>query len=465
MKITFEKKTIGGFVLSILLLVIISIISYQSTITLTENAADATRTQQVLTSLSRVLSTITDAETGQRGYVITGDTKFLEPYQQATKRIDAEVQKLKDLTNDNPRQRQHLNALVPNITARLALLNLVNEDRRVNGFDPAQREIASGSGRYIHDNIRALVAEMEREEKFLLHIHEQETVASTQFTQWVIVSGGLLTFLILVASLMIILKYTAERKQTEAKIKKTNAQLSKLNAEKDKFFSIIAHDLRSPFQGFINMTELMAEDIREFSTDELSSFATEMHNSAKNLFKLLKNLLEWAQMQNGTLDFSQIECSLNEIITQAAETLNQRIAQKGIVIINEVPESQKVFADPNMISTILRNLLSNAVKFSRKNGKITLNSKTINDEMIEVSVHDTGMGISDNDVNRLFMLGEKVSSKGTEGEPSSGLGLLLCKEFVTKNGGEIWVESEEGKGSTFYFTVPKMNLRIPNGVQ
>ncbi|MFY9151476.1 MAG: PAS domain-containing sensor histidine kinase [Prolixibacteraceae bacterium] len=255
-------------------------------------------------------------------------------------------------------------------------------------------------------------------------------------------------------SIVGILRDITERKQAEVEIKKTNTELIKLNSEKDKFFSIIAHDLKSPFTSLLGISELMATESDNFSRTELEEFGKSMNETAKNIFKLLNNLLDWAQLQKGILKFSPENYALKEKVDQSIETINQRAVQKGISIINEVGENQKVFADDKMISSILRNLLSNAVKFTRKDGKVTVSSKTTNNDRIEISVNDTGIGISANNIAKLFKIDEKVSSPGTEGETSTGLGLLLCKEFVEKHGGEIWVESELGKGSTFRFWLP-----------
>jgi PAS domain S-box-containing protein len=244
-----------------------------------------------------------------------------------------------------------------------------------------------------------------------------------------------------------------ERKRAEKEIQELNEQLLKSNFEKDKFFSIIAHDLRSPFHGFIALTEMMSEDISSFSTDELSKLAHEMSQSAQNLFNLLQNLLEWAQFKKGSLSFTPQVLSLSTIVSKCIEQINQRVIQKGITIINEVPGNQKIFADEMMINSILNNLLSNAVKFTNRNGTVTVSAKEIEDQMIEISFRDTGVGMPKSIVKKMFKVGEKTGRKGTEGELSTGLGLLLCKEFIDKNGGKIWVESEEGAGSTFYFTV------------
>jgi PAS domain S-box-containing protein len=244
-----------------------------------------------------------------------------------------------------------------------------------------------------------------------------------------------------------------DRKHAEEEIKKQNEELSKTNAEKDKFFSIIAHDLKSPFQGLLGLTEMMTMGDEDFTKEELLQYGKDMFNTASTVYKLLENLLEWAQMQKGSVSFTPKEFQISVCIGQNIEVLKQRAVQKGITFMNEVPVNEIVYADEKMVDTILRNLLSNAVKFTRRDGKVIVKSKINAGEVLEVSVSDTGIGMSEINVKRLFKIEEKVGSKGTDGEESTGLGLLLCKEFVEKNGGEIWVESNEGKGSTFYFTL------------
>jgi len=246
-----------------------------------------------------------------------------------------------------------------------------------------------------------------------------------------------------------------ERKRAEEEIIKTNAQLSKMVAEKDKFFSIIAHDLRSPFSGFLNLTEMMADESEDFSKTELINLSKSMYNSASTVYRLLNDLLEWAQTQKGTISFNPSGLLLSDVVAATIATINQRALQKEITIVNEVPENQKIYADEKMVTTALRNFLSNAVKFTHRNGKVIVRSSKAADGMIQVSVQDSGVGISEKNLKRLFKIEEKVSALGTDNEPSSGLGLLLCKEFVEKNGGKVWVESVLNQGSTFYFTVPE----------
>lgn len=256
-------------------------------------------------------------------------------------------------------------------------------------------------------------------------------------------------------ALILQLEYELEIiKQAEEEIKKKNEALSKSNSEKDKFFSIIAHDLRSPLHGLLGLTEMMANGTEVFTGNEMREQSLHLYSSVSNLNKLIENLFDWAQMQRGALVFNPKEFALESVVQRGIDALYQNAVQKNIQIKNEIEEGINIFADEKMIETVLRNFLSNAVKFTKRGGQVIIKTKKQKDGSIEISVCDNGVGIPESKIKRLFKVEEKVGSKGTEGELSTGLGLLLCKEFVEKNGGKIWVESDLEKGSTFTFSVP-----------
>jgi|GEM_PF-3470117 len=246
-------------------------------------------------------------------------------------------------------------------------------------------------------------------------------------------------------------------KRDEDEIKIKNAALAKSNSEKDKFFSIIAHDLRSPFHGIVNLTELMADGTSGFTKDELLEHSRNLHATASNLYKLIENLLDWAQIQRGAIVFNPTEFAIEKIIRLSIDTVHQRAVQKEISLENEISDGLKVFADEKMVETVLRNLLSNAVKFTHKGGKVIAKAVMTENHLIEISICDNGIGITNEKLAKLFKVEEKVGSKGTDGELSTGLGLLLCKEFIEKNGGSIWVKSSLEKGSVFTFSLPVAN--------
>jgi PAS domain S-box-containing protein len=246
----------------------------------------------------------------------------------------------------------------------------------------------------------------------------------------------------------------SDRKIAEQVIKLKNEELLKLNLEKDKFFSIIAHDLRSPFSGFLGLTQIIAEDLPSLTMREVQEFAVNMNKSAANLYRLLNNLLEWSQIQKGLVPFTPAHIQLRPLVVESIVMVKESANTKGIEINYDIPDDITVFADNNILLTVIRNLVSNAVKFTPRNGRIDLSARTLSDKSIEICVKDSGIGINSSMVDILFRLDVQTIRKGTEGEPSSGLGLLLCKEFVEKHGGKIWVESEEGIGSAFFFTLP-----------
>jgi len=244
-----------------------------------------------------------------------------------------------------------------------------------------------------------------------------------------------------------------ERKITEQEINLKNEQLIRLNAEKDKLFSIIAHDLRGPFSSFMDYTEIMVEDLYDMSIQEIQEMAGEMKKSSYNLYNLLENLLEWSRVQSGIVSFAHSVFELKPMIISSMELIVQAASKKEIHITFAIPDNLKVDADENMLKSIIRNLASNAVKFTRRGGNIILNATLLKEGWVEICVKDSGIGMNPSIIEKLFTLNKKISRNGTEGELSTGLGLLLCKDFVEKHGGRIWAESEEGKGSVFHFTI------------
>lgn len=247
------------------------------------------------------------------------------------------------------------------------------------------------------------------------------------------------------------------RKQAEDKILRQNEELIKVNAEKDKFFSIIAHDLKGPFQGFIGLTELMSGSIDEMDKDELQSIIRTLNITAKNLYELLDNLLNWAVVKRGHKKFDPQKLHLTLLFDDVREIVDHMADQKGILLTNSIPTELNVLADKESLRTIFRNLVSNAIKFTPNGGSVSLKAYANDKGYVVVSVADTGIGMPDQIKKNLFSISTKVSRPGTNNEPSTGLGLILCKELVEKHGGTIWVESHEGQGSTIYFTVPAAN--------
>jgi PAS domain S-box-containing protein len=243
------------------------------------------------------------------------------------------------------------------------------------------------------------------------------------------------------------------RKQNSEAIKRYVEELNQLNATKDKFFSIIAHDLKNPFITILGFSDLLLGDFHELNDDEKLFYISEMKKSAEISHNLLHNLLQWSRSQTGRIEFNPANINLANLIKENINLLNATAANKKIELINEIPENTFVFADEEMTKTVFRNLISNAIKFTPKGGKVKICSR-INNGTLETCVEDTGIGMDKETMGKLFRLDVSHSSQGTDEEAGTGLGLILCKEFIEKNGGTIRVESEPSKGSRFICTIP-----------
>ena len=241
--------------------------------------------------------------------------------------------------------------------------------------------------------------------------------------------------------------------QDITKLKKIEEKLKELNASKDRLFSIIGHDLRGPIGSFKNLTELLISDFDFTDTKKLSNILKTVHRSATTTYDLLENLLLWARSQQNEITFSPVNCNLHEI-TGKSILLHQELANnKKINIINNTPKILTVFADVNMVRTVIRNLISNAIKFTNSDKSIYVSANKKENDIL-ISVKDEGIGISSENIKKIFNSNENFTTFGTGNEKGSGLGLMLCQEFIKKHGGEIWIESELGKGSDFKFTLP-----------
>ena len=249
---------------------------------------------------------------------------------------------------------------------------------------------------------------------------------------------------------------TAKKEATEALLAQ-GEQLRNINAEKDKLFSILAHDMRSPFNTFLGFTQLLAEELDDLTRDDVQKMALSMRKSALNLFSLLEDLLEWSRLQRGVLKFYPETFILSDKMVECLKPIREMASRKGVGLILDVPAETRITADPHMFNSIIRNLTSNAVKFTRKNGLVSISASNAQPDTIEFTITDNGIGMSMELQDKLFHLTENVSSKGTEGEAGTGLGLILCKEFILKHGGNIWFKSEPGRGTSFYFTMPNIN--------
>jgi signal transduction histidine kinase/ligand-binding sensor domain-containing protein len=242
-----------------------------------------------------------------------------------------------------------------------------------------------------------------------------------------------------------------------------NLQKAKETAEdaiksKDRFFSILAHDLKSPFNTLIGFSELLVHNREEISEEEMQKFLEEMLHTSENTYKLLQNLLDWARSQTGALQIEKQNFNLLTLVQEVLTTVNATAKQKNVSIKIEIPDNLQLFADVSLIATVIRNLILNAIKFSYPQNNIKIKANAIDDHWAEIMVVDNGVGIDEEKITDLFSIDKNISTMGTAKEKGTGLGLILCKEFVEKCGGTISVESKKEIGSTFFLKLPRINL-------
>jgi PAS domain S-box-containing protein len=241
------------------------------------------------------------------------------------------------------------------------------------------------------------------------------------------------------------------------KLAESEKKLQLLNASKDRFFSIISHDLKNSFFAVMGLSHMLADPDNDDSEEKKLETAKMLNESSKNLYAFLENLLSWARVQQGDMDFEPGNNDLFNIAKEVTDIFSAKADENGVLLINKIDINTPTFCDENMAKTILRNLVSNALNFTKKGGSVTVSSKNNEDEVI-ITVADTGVGISEENINKLLRIDKKHIGTNMHGQRGTGLGLILCREFVEKHNGNIWIESEVGKGSRFVFTLPLQKL-------
>jgi signal transduction histidine kinase len=238
---------------------------------------------------------------------------------------------------------------------------------------------------------------------------------------------------------------------------KENNELKELNKSKNGLISIISHDLKNPFGALLNMSEFLATDVEDLDKHEVCDFAQTINVSAKILYKFFNDLLEWSKLQNGLVAANPVEIEVKTVVDEIFSLLNIIAVPKGIKLINKTTPEIKLRADLNMFTSILNNLVTNAIKFTNAGDIVVIESEEING-FVQIVVKDTGVGMGKKTLEKIFSIDKHITNSGTENEIGSGLGLVITKELITRQGGSIWVKSEEGKGTSFYFTLPTANV-------
>ncbi len=319
-----------------------------------------------------------------------------------------------------------------------------------------------------NDELNKRIAEVENQRKTQIAYHEKEIlridnelksvkIRRQNFNLWMSFGlAGLALIFVYINWLRFREKQRLNKSlgETIEKLTRSEDKLRQANITREKLFSIIAHDLRNPFTNILGFSEMLKKEAKEMNTSEVEIYALYIYDSASQALLLLENLLQWAKIQQEKMIFAPNELVLNKLVKQITSFLYYNANKKQIQLHTQIPEELKILADEEMLKTIIRNLISNAIKFTKSGGYVTLSAVMAKDNLL-ITVKDNGVGISSDDLVLLFDEGSNPSKHGTANEKGTGLGLILCKEFVEKHGGSIWVESLEGQGSVFSFTIPQ----------
>jgi signal transduction histidine kinase len=384
-------------------------------------------------------------------YLLYGKTMLkMEQFQSA---IDSLHVGLKYAVNNNQK------TLIMHINAELSGLHSKMGDYE-KAFDYQSRQLGIMDSIYESRATRGMTQlesmyALQAKEEVIHKLEQENTIQNLKLSRERIVRTLLMLILLLVVLFaLIILRLYINNRNINAELKEQRKKLQELNATKDKFFSIIAHDLKSPFNSIIGFSSLLERYSQSGDVDKMKEFSGHIKDVSTQTFKLLENLLEWSRSQTGRIKFLPKELDIAVSIQNAMDLVSPVASRKNIRFESDVA-SVKVQADENMLHTVFQNLLSNAVKYSHKGSTVRIEMSEFPEE-IEIGIHDHGIGMDTDTAERIFSIGENVSRPGTEKEQGTGLGLIICKEFIEKHGGSIRVQSESGRGSIFTITLPKV---------
>ena len=485
---TFKSKIIAGFGAGLCVLILVCVLSYRS---LAQNVDDirwVTHTHIVLEKLDAVQGGVTDAETGQRGYIITGQQAYLDPYNDALNHVDQNLKDLRALTADSAVQQHNLDLLEPMVATRLKQLQEFIDIRNSAGMDAAAGALREGSGMSTMDQIRAQIRKIRFEEDRLLKERSEETETSSRKTRAVIVAGDILALSFLFLAGIVVRQEIERRKRAEDGVRALNADLerrviertaqlderakdlARSNSELQQFAYVASHDLQEPLRMISSFTQLLAKRYKDKLDDDARDFINYAVDGATRMQTLISDLLSYSRVGTQGKPLERTLCG--EVFGRALQNLKVAIEESGTMITTGTLPA--VLADPQQMCQLFQNLIANAIKFRGKDVPIVHVSAVRNGEDWKISVRDNGIGIAPEHADRIFVIFQRLHTR-TE-YPGTGIGLAVCKKIVERHGGRIWVESSFGMGSTFCFTVPAAaetpkqqerrhdELRIPTSV-
>ena len=487
MRWSLTTKIAVGFAAALLVLVGISVVSYRSIVTLVETADRVTHTHKVLTELEDLRSQLKDMQRSARGYVITGQERYLDPYHAALRTLRGEITSLRQLTAEIPEQQRDLDRLEPLVSRLVTELAEIIDVRRERGFAVAVKEIQKGEGKQFMDGVLQVIARIEGVEYRLLADREQAAKASATTARRVVIFGSAFAFLLVGVALFLILRELEERNRAQAELRRAHdlleirvqertlelatanqglqveitdrkrvqaelaqqaQELARSNDELEQFAYVASHDLQEPLRMVASYTQLLAKRYRGKLDSDADEFIAYAVDGATRMQALINDLLAFSRIGRSGRRREPTDCSgvLGRVLTD----LKVVIEESGAVVTHgTLPE---VMGDATQLQQVFQNLISNAIKFrGQEPPRIHVSCERSGDDWL-FSVRDNGIGIDPQYADQIFVIFRRLHSKAEY--PGTGIGLAICRRVVERHGGRIWLESEPGKGSTFFFTLP-----------
>jgi signal transduction histidine kinase len=474
---TFKSKVTAGFGTALAILILIGMLSYRSMLQNDEDRQWVTHTHRVLEQVDAVETDLLNAETGERGFILTGEPSFLDPYNNALAHVNQDVAELRRLTTDNSARQQTMDRVEPLIAERLQMLGDRIEVRKEEGLVPGAEIVRQGPGKQHMDKIRAQLAGMRQEENRLLVLRTEEAGKSSRNTRIVLVTSDFLAIGFLCLAGIVVGQEIGQRRRAEMEVRTLNTNLerrvadrtaelnerakdlARSNSELQQFAYVASHDLQEPLRMVASFTQLLAKRYGDKLDDDARDFINYAVDGAMRMQTLISDLLNYSRV--GTQGKPLVPTNSEALLKRVLDSLKISIEESGAVIVGD--HLPVVMADPQQLSQLFQNLITNAIKFHGQDvPRIRISTERIGKEW-KFSVRDNGIGISQEHADRIFIIFQRLHTK-TE-YPGTGIGLAICKKIVERHGGRIWIEPSPGGGTTFCFTIAAAENQAQGGEQ
>ena len=482
MRLSVEDAIAAGLWVALGILALLSASDYWSTETFLATSERVNHAHEVIEQLDHLLAEITDAETGQRGYLITGSVRYLAPYEQATARIADTLHALRVLTADDAAQQAWLDRLVPAVANRLSIMRQTMDLYEREGFAAARQHVQTDRGKTVMDDIRKLVAEMDRAERIVLVDRRSAAHASARLTVVILLVGDVLAIALVGSSYVIAMRGLAERRRHVAAVEQARGQAERQAAElaalardrdearrvaqeasrlKSEFLAAMSHEIRTPMTALVGYTELLGD--ADLSPAERAECLATVRRNGEHLMAIVNDILDLSKIESGRMTVEPIVCSPFALVAEVAAVLRPRAASDGIAFTVEYrsPLPETIETDPTRVRQILLNLLDNAVKFTPQGSvrlEVGLVEATGPPRRLRFDVIDTGIGLDAEQQARLFTPFTQADASTTRRFGGTGLGLAISKRLAGMLGGDLDVRSAPGEGSTFTLTIDTGSL-------